>query len=93
MSVARSAQLGEILLKKGQVRRYQIDFLVSLQEAYRKKGIMRQIGELMVRHRAVNPRSLEEALRFQQEVSEEEGTDRISAFLSKEEDDKTKLMP
>ena len=72
-------QIGEILIARGQVRKYQLEFLLSLQTAFSQKHPMR-IGELLVKHRAVTPAALEQALIIQKEASKESITNILKIY-------------
>lgn len=66
--------IGEILLRRGQIRKYQLDFLLKLQTSM--KHLMRpiSIGELLIKHRAVTPLALTEALAVQESMPTESVT-------------------
>lgn len=62
--------MGEILRRRGQIRRFQLDFVLMLQVAYRAVGRKIPLGEILVKHRAITPLSLQEALVMQENPSE-----------------------
>lgn len=87
--------LGEILLRRGQVRRYQLDFVLELQKSYELEVQQRHpLGELLIKHRATMPKSVEEALVLQKELPHESITQIVSRLDAEmDESDKTKLLP
>lgn len=87
--------IGEILLRRGQVRRYQLSFALKLQKSYKNNARKEiQIGELLVKHRAVNPNSLADALILQRELPAESITQIVSKLdLDDVESEETKLLP
>lgn len=93
-SFEKKLPIGEILLRRGQIRRYQLEFLLNLQSSYRrlsKKNIL--IGELLVKHRALVPRSLTDALSLQTELPHESVTQIISQMdLDSDDGEETKLL-
>jgi len=85
------AKIGEILVQKGQIRRYQLDFALRLQNSYRKLSQPRRLGELLVAHRGVSQRIVDEALRVQKELPREPITQIINS-LEESDGDHTKLL-
>lgn len=69
--------LGEMLIRRGQVRRYQLDFALRLQEAYRKIQRNERLGEIFIEHRVLSDRAIQEALKFQSEMPADSLTDVI----------------
>ncbi len=62
-----SDRFGDILLKRGQVRRYQLDFALALQKAYRDIQKDIPIGEILVQHRAISDKTREDTVTMQNE--------------------------
>lgn len=74
--------LGEILLARGQMRKYQLDFLLTLQKAYHQKQRKPRLGDLLVQHRVLTENSLQEALQVQSEGPLESVTEVIARYDS-----------
>ena len=72
--------VGDILVRKGHVRRYQIEFLLDLQEAYRKANRRIKMGQLLTGHRVVTKDQLDEALGIQDKLPQETVTKLIGQF-------------
>lgn len=72
--------LGEILLAKGQIRKFQLDFLLQLQNEYKNSQRQVRIGELLVKHRAITASAIEQALRAQHEGPLESVTEILKVF-------------
>lgn len=70
----QSSPLGEILLRRGQVRKYQLDFLLKLQTTLRNVLKPISIGELLIKHRAITTLALMEALAVQEAIPTESVT-------------------
>jgi hypothetical protein len=73
-------RLGEVLMHRGQAQFLQIDFLLSLQEAYRTVGRERTLGELLLEHRVISETGLAEALHQQEHMPLESITKIIEAM-------------
>ena len=70
--------LGIILLKRGMVKKFQLDFIVKLQKAYRAVDRKEPLGELLIMHRALSPLHLNEALLIQDTLPGESVTKVLS---------------
>ncbi|MBN8555906.1 MAG: hypothetical protein J0L93_10715 [Deltaproteobacteria bacterium] len=70
-SLVEPTPIGEILMRRGQLRKFQLDFLLQLQKAYKKIAKNFKIGELLIKHRALTPLALTEALAVQEEMPRE----------------------
>jgi len=86
------ALIGEILLRRGQIRQYQLNFALELQSAYKKYSGQKQIGEILLQHRALSPVVLREALSIQKEIPHESVT-QIVSHLKDDDGEHTKLIP
>lgn len=86
--------LGEILLRRGQIRRYQLDFALKLQGSYLKMSQHRLLGKILTEHRAINPKTLERALEIQKELPKESVTEVVKKINKAVEDEEsnTKLI-
>lgn len=71
--------LGDLLVRRGQVRSYQLSFLLQLQKAYRKISRPVKIGELLIAHRVLPGSLINEALALQQVYAHQGGD--LSAVL------------
>lgn len=60
--------LGEMLVRRGQIRRYQLNFALKLQEAYKKVARNERLGEIFVEHRVLSDRAIQKALEHQSEM-------------------------
>jgi hypothetical protein len=89
--------VGEILIRRGQLRRFQLEFLLQVQQAYLGQSRKRiPIGQLLLEHRATQKKSLREALCLQSELPAESITQilSVSDFDSENENENlTKLIP
>lgn len=79
--------LGDVLLHKGQIRKYQLEFCLSLQEAYRQGGRPFKLGEILVHHRVIDVSTLESALHVQETLPLES----ITAIIKEYENQVSKL--
>jgi hypothetical protein len=70
-----SDQFGELLVKRGQVRRYQLEFALKLQSAYRKIQKNIPIGEILVQHRAISNKTREDTASLQKSLPLEKNTE------------------
>lgn len=88
-------KLGEILLRRGQVRRFQLEFLLDIQKAYFENSRKQiPIGQLLLDHRAVQEHSLKEALSLQTELPTESITQILAlSDLDDDQENVTKLIP
>lgn len=78
--IERPRPLGQILIAKGQARKFQIEFLAELQAAYKAARKPIKLGELLVSHRVISKEILESALITQQEIPLESVTDIIKNY-------------
>jgi hypothetical protein len=90
-SLIETTPIGEILIRRGQVRKFQLDFLLQLQKAYKKISKNWKIGELLIKHRALTPLALTEALAVQEEMPKESITDILA--LLEDRTDQTRMVP
>lgn len=67
-------------MHRGQVKFSQVEFVLSLQKAYRQKGRDRKLGELLIEHRVIDAHSLAEALEAQECLPQESITLIINAM-------------
>lgn len=88
-----SIALGELLLKRGQVRRYQLDFALRLQKAYQQIQKNLSIGEILVQHRAISDRTRNEVLDIQKDIPLEGNTEIMKAVNETNETFVTQLIP
>jgi len=65
---------GDILLRRGQVRRYQLDFALNLQKAYRQIQRDIKVGDILVQHRAISHKTREDTVSLQRELPRESST-------------------
>ncbi len=86
-SFNRTRPIGEILLARGQIRKYQLDFILELQSAYKTRQRIIPLGELLIEHRALTTHALEEALKAQADSPLES----ITQILKNYEDQISKL--
>lgn len=91
--------LGELLVRRGQIRRYQLDFALRLQEAYQKISRNERLGEIFVDHRVLSDKAIHKAL-SQQEHLPGDSISQIVSRLNSELDEKidtvsvqTQLVP
>lgn len=87
-----SLLLGEILVKRGQIRRYQLEFALKLQEIYRGLRIHHSIGELLVDHRGLGSKSLNEALLYQEAQIEQSKKQHATLDAIEDEETETKIF-
>jgi len=78
--IERPTPLGQILIAKGQARKFQVEFLAELQEAYKKSHSRMKLGELLVKHRVISQEILESALIAQKEAPLESLTEIIQNY-------------
>lgn len=88
-------KLGEILLRRGQVRRFQLEFLLDIQKAYFENSRKQiPIGQLLLDHSAIQEHSLKEALSLQTELPTESITQILAiSDLDDDQENVTKLIP
>ncbi len=79
--------LGDVLIHKGQIRKYQLEFCLSLQDAYRQGGRAFRLGEILVQHRVIDVSTLESALNVQETLPLES----ITAIIKQYENQVSKL--
>ncbi len=79
--------LGDVLLHKGQIRKYQLEFCLSLQVAYQQGGRPLKLGEILVHHRVIDVSTLESALHVQATLPMES----ITAIIKQYENQVSKL--
>jgi len=65
---------GDILLRRGQVRRYQLEFALNLQKAYRDIHRDVKVGDILVQHRAISEKTREDTVSLQLELPRESST-------------------
>jgi hypothetical protein len=87
----QATPLGEILIRRGQVRKYQLEFLLGLQDMMKKLMKPISIGELLIKHRAVSALALVEALAVQESMPTDSVTE-IVRGLENEESQITKAL-
>lgn len=86
--------IGDLLIRRGQIRRYQLEFLLELQDQYKKKNIPSRIGDLLVKHRAIKREVVEAAALIQKEVPHDSVTDIVKQLQESEEvSSETKVLP
>lgn len=88
---SQGAFIGEILIRRGQLRKTQLEFALQLQNALQRwaKQAMR-LGDILVKHRAISPLALNEALVFQ-EAASDSITDMLKQYADEEESETKKL--
>ena len=79
-------QIGDILVRRGKIRRFQLEFLLKLQKAYRMSGRPMRLGDLIKLHRVASPKTVKEALTIQKELPQESVTEIIKRVTLQEED-------
>lgn len=67
--------LGDILVRRGHAKQYQIDFILSLQKQYKSHHRKIQLGSLLLKHRIVSAEVLQEMLTIQATLPQESVTD------------------
>ncbi len=65
---------GDILLRRGQVRRYQLEFALNLQKAYRTIHRDFKVGDILVQHRAISEKTKDDIVTLQLELPRESST-------------------
>lgn len=86
--------LGQILLRRGQIRRYQLEFALRLQHNYRLQSKNFRLGEILEKHRATSHSSLSEALSRQENLSGESVSQILKTIEDHpQEEEVTKLLP
>jgi len=86
--------LGDLLIRRGQIRRYQLEFLLELQDEYKRKNIPSRIGDLLVKHRAIKREVVEAAALIQKEVPFDSVTDIVNQLREVDEiSSQTKVLP
>jgi len=83
MESSCSRLLGEVLINRGQLRKFQLEFILELQTAYKQIARPYKLGELLVKHRIISERALQEALNVQQELPHEG----LTAILARYQDE------
>lgn len=83
--------LGEILIRRGQLRKYQLEFILKLQEMHKRIFKPAALGELLIKHRAVTALALTEALAVQEEMPRESVTE-VAKRLEAETSYQTKAL-
>jgi len=58
--------LGDLLVRRGKIRSYQLRFILRLQQAYKTISRPIRLGELLLAHRAIPQQCLQDALALQQ---------------------------
>jgi len=86
-------RLGAILLRRGKAKKFQVDFLLDLQMAYRKSNFEHKLGELLVSHRIITNRVLEDALMVQEEMPQESLTQILQNSAQEETEQITERLP
>ncbi|TVQ78655.1 MAG: hypothetical protein EA369_06535 [Bradymonadales bacterium] len=84
-SLSNSSRLGDLLVRRGQLRSYQLNFLLRLQQAYRAVARNFRLGELLVSHRAVELAVVEQGLALQKVYLRQE-THELDEILSQFEE-------
>lgn len=72
--------LGEVLLAKGQIRKYQLEFILQIQAGYKFLKQEFPLGQLLLKHRVINEVTLYEALKVQEEMPFESITKVLDAY-------------
>lgn len=80
IAISQTSLLGEILVRRGQVRKYQLDFLLNLQQSMKKLMKPISLGELLIKHRAVSALALTEALAVQESMPKESVTEIVKGL-------------
>mgnify|MGYP000955671894 CR=1 FL=1 len=78
--ILKTRPLGEILLAKGQIRKFQLDFLLVLQKAYSSAKRHIRLGDLLLKHRVVTEATLLHTLKTQNEAPLESVTEILKVF-------------
>ena len=86
MTKTSQTQVGDILVRRGKIRRFQLEFLLKLQKAYRKSGRPYRLGDLIRIHRVATPKVVNEALTIQRELPQESVTEIIKRVTIENED-------
>ncbi len=81
-STTRAAKtlLGEILVRRRKIKKYQLDFCLRLQTAYKRCDRHPPIGRLLLLHRAITPKALADALETQEKMPGESVTAVINNY-------------
>ncbi len=91
-SSSKRRLLGEVLLAKGQIRKYQLEFILQIQAGYQFMRDEIPLGQLLLKHRVVSENVLNEALNVQQETPFESIT-KIIATYENQVSRLTRLLP
>lgn len=90
---SKHRQIGQILLHRGQIRGYQLEFALHLQKNYQKLNIQNPIGQILLEHRVLTQSTLRDALSLQKEIPYESVTQIVNALGLEEDGDETKIIP
>ena len=75
--------IGEILIRRGKLRRFQLEFLLSLQKNYAKNGRKIMLGDLLVEHQILENEQVDDVLVIQNDLPNESIT-QIVNIMNKE---------
>ena len=92
LSHGKGNRLGELLIRRGQIRKYQLDFMLELQKSYSHLAHPVRLGQLLVQHRAIGQKGLTEALKAQETLPKESITEIVQRLSEESEEEETKLL-
>jgi hypothetical protein len=75
--------IGEILIRRGKLRRFQLEFLLNLQRNYAKNGRKIRFGDLLLEHQLLETKQIDDVLVIQKELPDESIT-QIVNMMNKE---------
>lgn len=92
VSTADNDLFGDILLRRGQIRRYQLQFALDLQKAYKAIAKDMRVGDILVEHGAISDKTREDTVTLQRELPKESITQIVQAMNFEDEVTQTKRL-